>query len=131
MKTQTEDFIEIMGKIFKACKKNRKLLTDVPWNYGVWNDEQRVYTAESLEILTANHLFDDFPKIFGITQKEGWDVRGYIQTDAGREDYEFVKELHEAFPDMLNDEREEYITEINEKRAKKGLPKLFFNSPKS
>jgi|GEM_PF-1921017 len=117
--TSSEKFIHIMKKIMSACEKDKSLLTGVPGLYSIFRDEKRAYTAENLSILSANHLFDDFPSAFGITQQEGWFVRGYMQTGAKRDDYEFVRELHEAFPDMLNPEREEFVEEIRERRAKK------------
>ena len=76
--------------------------------------------AENLSDLVGNHLFDDAPRLFGITRDEGVRVRGYL-TGLASVNYEFVLELHAAYPQIMGKERPEFMERVNTHRARLGL----------
>ena len=105
-----------LGRVFQAIQRDRSLLIKY------WKTEfrdQRI-TAENLEDLARNHLFDDHPELFGITEHEGRKIRSYFQEGVFY-DFDFVLELHKEFPDVFEQERQEYLNPINKYRASKGL----------
>ena len=77
-------------------------------------------TAENLGDLAGNHLFDDFPELFGLEQLEGHAVRAYFQEGAIN-NYSHIPELHKEFPLAIEPEREEYLQFVNDIRRKRGL----------
>ena len=104
-----------LEKVLRAMKKDRALLCR---RCTSWND-QRI-TAENLGDLAGNHLFDDEPNLFGITE-EGLRLRSYLTGCANAPDYEWVKELHLTFPDVMEDEKPGYLEGLNKYRRNKGL----------
>ena len=104
-----------MKKILQTLQNNRSLLK-YPKTTGFENTR---INAENLEDVAGNHLFDDHPKAFGISEIDGHKIRAYFQE--GSINYDFVVDLHEKFKNMLEPERSEYLNRVNKIRAKKGL----------
>ena len=102
---------EPLSKVLTAMQKDRSLLNR--YTKSTFKDNQRI-TAENLADLAGNHLFDDCPELFGISEIEGHKIRAYFQTiDYLTSDSHFVFELHKRFPDLMEQEREEYLHRIN------------------
>lgn len=118
MITETKNALE---KALRAIQKDRNLLChpDFPKNSGF--DDKRI-TAENLSDLASNHLFDDEPKLFGITKLDGHRIRAYFQRGQTQADnaplYGFITELREIFPGIFEPERQEYLDDVNEIRKK-------------
>lgn len=107
----------VLVKIFQIFKEDPEKLTNLPVFYGGKKDE-RAYTVENLENLACNHLFDDHPTAFRITELEGYIIRHYFCV--GAETYDFVKDLRKEFPDFFKQlESQEYLEEIVNYRRKK------------
>lgn len=103
-----------LKKVLTAIKKDRSLLLKYPKS--TLNDNQRI-TAENLEDLAGNHLFDDHPEWFGISKIEGHKIRAYFQmTDYIIRDSHYVFELHERFPDLMEPERKGYMQRIEKEK---------------
>ena len=105
-------------RVLKAIQDDRSLLCKYPKTTGF--DNKRI-TAENLEDLAGNHLFDDQPELFKIFNLEGHKIRAYFQEGCINRYYDFVPELHREFPDVFDEERQEYLNKINERRVNKGL----------
>ncbi|MBI2124206.1 hypothetical protein HYT92_00270 [Candidatus Pacearchaeota archaeon] len=99
--------------VLKTFQQDRTLLNKYPGSVN-----QRI-TAENIENLAANHLFDDCPKWFGISKLEGHKIRAYFQE--GVRDYNFVFELYKNFPGIFEGERQEYANRMNRYRMHSGL----------
>ncbi len=70
--------------------------------------------------MACNHLFDDHPKAYRITELEGCIIRHYFSI--GPETYDFVKDLREEFPDFFkHPESQEYLDQVNDWRRTMGL----------
>lgn len=111
-----------LTRALQAIQNNRALLTKYPKTTG--SDDKRI-TAENLEDLVGNHMFNNRPECFGITELEGHRIRSYFQ---GSTKYNFVAELHQEYPDVIEEERPEYLDKINRYRTAKGLEPI---SPKN
>jgi len=69
--------IEIgLRKVLQAFQKDRTLLIGFK-SSGIDNQD---ITVDNLACLAGNHLFDDNPEKFGITELEGHQIRAYFQT---------------------------------------------------
>ena len=110
-----------MKKILQTLQNNRSLLK-YPKTTGF---EDTTINVENLEDAAGNHLFDDHPKAFGISEIDGHKVRAYFQE--GSTNYDFVADLHEKFKNMLESERSEYLNRVNKIRAKEGLGSISLN----
>ncbi len=106
---------ESMGKLLNAIKKDPNLLIG-PKTTGF--SDKRI-TCQNLEDAAGNHFFDDCPDKFGISEIEAHRIRAYFQK--GCTNYNFVKELHERFPKIIENETKEFIKRINKRRKKIGL----------
>jgi hypothetical protein len=104
-----------MKKILQTLQNNRNLLK-YPKTTGF---EDTTINVENLEDVAGNHLFDDNPKAFGLSEIDGHKIRAYFQE--GSTNYDFVADLHEKFKNMLKPERSEYLNRVNKIREKKGL----------
>ena len=104
-----------MKKILQTLQNNRNLLK-YPKTTGF---EDTTINAENLEDVAGNHLFDDHPKVFGISEIDGHKIRAYFQE--GCTNYDFVGDLHKKFKNVLEPERLEYVNRINKIRTKNGL----------
>ena len=104
-------------KVLQAIQMNRTLLSRQIKTTGF--SDQRI-TVENLEDLAGNHLFDDEPTLFGITELGGHKIRAYFQEGYAR-NYDFVLELHNAFPNVFEEERQEYLNRINNHRINQKL----------
>lgn len=109
-----------MEKVLHALHKNRKLLI-YPKTTGF---SDTTINAENLEDVAGNHLFDDHPQFFGITEMSGHKIRAYFQE--GCVTYDFVKALHQEFPKLLETERKKYLDKINKRRESKDLEPIEF-----
>lgn len=121
----TQENKKALEKVLQAIQKDRNLLChpDFPKNSGF--DDKRI-TAENLSDLASNHLFDDEPKLFGITKLDGHKIRAYFQRGQTNDArlYMFIIELREMFPGVFEPERPEYLDDINEIRQRHGLPPI-------
>lgn len=106
-----------LKKIFEAFEVDDSLLEKIP--PGPRNDKR--ITAENLEVWAGDHLFDDYPILFGIKERQGQEIRAYFQEGLINRNYNFVPELYREFPEKLEGEEEGYLEEINEHREEKGL----------
>src|SRR3989338_257376 len=102
-----------MNRVLKTFQQDRTLLNKYPGSVN-----KRI-TAENLENLAGNHLFDDYPEWFDITKFEGHKIRAYFQE--GAIDYNFVFELYENFPSIFEGERQKYTDRMNYYRVLSGL----------
>jgi len=110
-----------MKKVLQTLQNNRSLLK-YPKTSGF---EDTTINVENLEDVAGNHLFDDHPKAFGLSEIDGHKIRAYFQE--GCVNYNFVADLHEKFKDILESERHEYLNRVNKIRAKKGLEPISIN----
>lgn len=65
------------------------------------------FTVLGLCDLASNHLFDDLPYLFGISELEGHKIREYFQSP--REIEENIKEMYKEFPGVFEGESRRYI----------------------
>ena len=78
------------------------------------NPDKRL-TVENLEILAADYVFEESAEKFGITTEASSKIGEFFEEKPfGR--YNYVEELHKAFPDILQPERKEYLNKINRDR---------------
>lgn len=110
------DVKEPMKKALEAIQKDRSLLSKYPKTTGF--EDQRI-TIENLEALAGNHLFDEHPEWFGITEMDGHKIRAYFQEGAAKQ-YDFIPELLNEFSSILESERPEYVQKINDTNKIKG-----------
>ena len=111
-----------MEQVLKMIDENRSILEKYFPDSG--GPDKRI-TAEKLEGLAGDHLFDDYPRLFDIRKIDGHKIRAYFQD--GATNYDFVSELHEAFPDIMETEREEYLEKVNEIRNNRNLESIVFS----
>lgn len=52
-------------------------------------------TAEKVEDAAGNHAFDDYPEQWGITEREGHEIRSVFQYFSTRRDPEFKKYIQD------------------------------------
>ncbi len=120
-----EEIQNALEKVVESIKKDKSLLSPEFIIYAGKNDSRR-YTVENFENLAVNHLFDDFPHLFNITQREGYGIRWYFMDCALKNNYSFVQELHQLFPDFFVEESPEYLLSVNSYRRKNGLSEIVF-----
>lgn len=115
-----DDVKHTLGKILKVIYQDRTKLTDSTSDGGA--SAGRI-TAWRLEQAVCNHLFDDHPEQFGITEQESHVLRDYIQSkaDTGRE---YIELLHKEFPEFMDKENERYVDDVNTERKMQGLMPL-------
>lgn len=99
---------EPLRKALEIIKKDRHKFARTPW---------KELNAENLENAAGNHLFDDLYLWFGFEKIEGHIIRSYFQTGAFN-GYDFIVELHKAFPDLMEPEKQDYLDRVNEYRAR-------------
>ncbi len=117
-----KDVKKVLTKIFLVLREDPTKLTDLYPEY-CGRQNEKAYTVENLETLSSNHLFDDNPKMFGITELEGCVIRHYFLT--GAETYDLIKDLREEFPNFFkHPETQEYLDYANGRRKQKGLSPL-------
>ena len=118
--TIPKDVYEALTKVLQACREDPTKLTNIPVQYCGQKD-QRAWTVENLETIAANHLFDDNPgSCYRITELEGHSIRHYFSV--GAVTYDFILDLHTAFPDFFNQpESLEYLDSANSRRKQHGL----------
>lgn len=113
----------ILEKILKAISEDRSKLTNAFADGGTPGGK---ITALRLEQAIGNHLFDDSPELFGITKNDAQVLRDYTQSTAFQHGHykDYIEDMHEAFPQYMDQEDERYVSDINEERSKLGLPEL-------
>lgn len=117
------EFIEVgdaLEKVLKAIKKDRNLLLIYPKTAL----SSTKITAENLSDLAGNHLFDDYPGWFGITEEEAHRIRAYFELRCISLDY--IPELHKKFPEIMEEERPEYLEHTKKLRIEQGLGPLSY-----
>ena len=108
------DVREALRRVLEVIKADKSVFDD--YYESLFS---RKVTVETIENLAGNHLFDNHPERFDITEQEGQRIRSYFQV--GINDYDFVSELHKEFPDIFEPESKKYLDRINENRKGKGL----------
>ena len=111
----------IFRKILPVIYQDRSKLT---YSVSDGGFEGGRITALRLEQATCNHLFDDHPEWFGITEHEGHVLRAYIQGSADRE---YVRLLHKEFPDIMDEESSDHMDMVNNARILNGLKPFDIN----
>ena len=104
-----------MERLLKAIQEDKHLLIG-PKTTGF--SDTRI-TCQNLEDAAGNHFFDDYPARYGITRMEAHKIRAYFQEGCGN--YNFVKELHERFPTIIEKETDEFMERVNNRRQRIGL----------
>ena len=104
-----------MEKLLKAIQEDKNLLIG-PKTTGFYDTR---ITCQNLEDAAGNHFFDDSPSKYGITKMDAHKIRAYFQE--GCEDYNFVIELHERFPTIIEKENDEFMERVNNRRKRVGL----------
>ena len=104
--------IDSLEKVFSKIRSNPELLTNLPPEYFGKRDERKAFTVENLEIVACNHLFDNCPGVFGISELEGCKIRKLFQD--GAVTYDFVPDLRAAFPEFFKfPESREFLNYVN------------------
>jgi hypothetical protein len=117
---------DVLRKISYRIKEDSALLTDLPGEYAGMRDEMDAYTIKNFVNIACNHLFDDHPKVYGITELEGHILRSFFSGLI--DDFKLVPDLLGEFPELfkrIGDE--EYLQEVNERRAMRGLEPILSN----
>ena len=107
-----------MQRLLKAIQEDKNLLIG-PKTTGF--SDTRV-TCQNLEDAAGNHFFDDSPIKYGITKMDAHKIRAYFQE--GCENYNFVIELHERFPGIIEKETDDFMERVNNRRKKAGLDSI-------
>jgi len=110
-----------LHKIMPQLKKAISALQTKPDLWG--GDGNRKLNVEVLEEIAANHLFDKLHDSLGITERAGLSIWSYFQDLGAPRLYQFVVELHKAFPSLAN-ESAEYVSCVNYYRSLNRLPKV-------
>ena len=105
-----------LRKVLESFKEDGKLLL-----YLYHRSDSPVLTVRNLEISACNHLFDDYPHRFGITELDGHIIRAYFHNTP---DYEYIRELHNIFPDIFEPENKKYMNYVNNQRRRKNLSEI-------
>jgi hypothetical protein len=108
-------------KIMPQMKKAISALQAKPDLWG-GDGSNRKLNVEVLEEIAANHLFDKLHDLLGITERNGLCIMAYFQ-DVSARSYQFVVDLHKAFPSLAN-ERQEYVSRVNYYRSLHRLPQV-------
>ena len=112
--TTTQEIYSIFTKVFSDIEKNPSKITNTDVLYCGKTDE-RAFTVENIENLACNHLFDDHPELFNITELEGCIIRHYFQV--GVQTFDFVKDLRQKYPHFFKQsESKQYLDSINSRR---------------
>lgn len=116
--TAFEDVKEIFRKVIEKAYEDRSKIES--YNLG-----RKGINAEKLEQAICNHMCDDHPEWFGITEHEGHVLRNYIQESAYNTGKEYFVLLHKEFPEFMEPENPKFIRDhVNPFRKKIGLPLL-------
>jgi hypothetical protein len=102
-----EEVKAILGKILLVVKMDRTGLIGFK-SAGIKNTQ---ITVENLADLAGNHLFDDYPALFGISEHEGHVVRSFFQ----RRDVctkAFVDKIRLEFEEFFDPERAEFLEKL-------------------
>lgn len=102
----TNELNNILNKICKAIRDNRDLMK-YPKTSGYNNTD---ITAENLIAVSCGHLFDDFPELFDITERDGHKLREYILQEFADRPIRLNYDLNK-FADNLQ-EKEEIINGV-------------------
>ena len=120
---------ELLEKVIPVLKENRE----------IYNSDHRIkfrdgnkFTVLSLMELASNHLFDNNPDLFGITENEGWKIRSYFENpDNGRNGYnieyqraveDMIVDLYRTFPNVFEGESRGYLQTQNDLSRLEGVP---------
>ena len=96
MVNSIEEILEPLGKVLSGLKEEPALLREY------FADTE--LTVDSFSAAISNHLLTDISKrfeYFGITRKEGHQIREYVQESFGNYRHDIHKELIENFPDLI------------------------------
>ncbi len=70
------------------------ILQEYPWIGMAAGSGRAGVTSRNLDIWTGNHLFDNFPAMFGITQHEADSFRAMVQNSFGTPEYDqFMEDI--------------------------------------
>lgn len=111
-----------MVSLHKIMPQLKKAISALQTKPDLWGGDgsNRKLNVEVLEEIAANHIFDDFHDTLGITERNGLRIREYFM-DTPQRAYQFVVDLHKAFPSLAN-ETAEYVGRVNYYRSLRGFP---------
>ncbi|NPE26934.1 hypothetical protein HNV12_02945 [Methanococcoides sp. SA1] len=90
-------------QILKVMGEKRELYDSYPRCRS--RDGER-FTVLGLADLAGNHLFDDYPELFGITKHQGHVIRAYFENN---DDKVLINELYENFRGVFEGESKRYV----------------------
>ena len=102
-------FDQIAQSILQILFNNKQLLHQ--YCLGITKRDRNKITVQNLEIVADNHLFDDFPELFGITKLEGHTFREYFQINGEKKS---ILAIREKFPNFFDEENDEFIAELHD-----------------
>lgn len=112
-----DDVKDIFRRVIESLNKDRSKISAFTFGHKELN-------VERLEQAICNHMCDDHPDWFGITQDESHILRQYIHEASDRGHDYFIR-LHEEFPEFIENENPKYIRDyVNPSRKKIGLEVL-------
>jgi hypothetical protein len=101
-----EEVKPILEKVLLVIKNDRTRL--IGFKTAGINDTQ--LTVENLADLAGNHLFDDYPMLFGITELEGHTVRSFFQ-NPNYFTQDFINRIRSKW-DFFDPERKEFMEKL-------------------
>jgi len=124
----TPQIRQTLDKIIRVFKEAKTHLVLGP-GYPKSNANSTRINAENISDLSFNHLFDDCPETFEISEHDAWSLRAYFTEGVISQTFAYVQEMHDAYP-FLDDEEPYFIERVNRKRNEIGLKPLTIpNSP--
>lgn len=114
-----EEIKEPLGKVLLEISKDKEKI--------LYGQSRKSITAQSLDSAIGNHMCDDHPEWFGISELEGHKIREYFQYNGLRYGWrDYIMFLHESFPELMDKENPEYLEITNEQRKDDGLSPINF-----
>jgi hypothetical protein len=112
MELETKQALE---KVINTILKDKSLYDAYPRTYSRDGDK---FTVMGLCDLACNHLFNDYPQLFGITKHQGHLIREYFHNRDS-----FINELYKEFPKAFEGESRIYAeSETYGKSIDKNIP---------
>ncbi|MFA7717689.1 MAG: hypothetical protein WC875_03155 [Candidatus Absconditabacterales bacterium] len=106
LKEEPRSLTDIATTILQHIIDNRELLK---YTIGVTKRGKEKITIENISNLAGNHLFDDYPWLFGITKLEGDTFREYFQERAKRKT---ILEIRDQLFYLFDEENPEFIERL-------------------
>jgi hypothetical protein len=101
-----EEVKPILDKVLLVIKNDRTRLI----GFKTAGAKDTHLTIENLADLAANHLFDDHPLLFGITELEGHTIRAFFQS-YNYLTKNFINRIRSEW-DFFDEERKEFLEKL-------------------